>query len=168
MTVSSAEEPSSGDSGNARKTPNDLLCDEWRAYKAEAEEAFKANVTRSNDRVKEFAFAGIALLWVFRAIGRDGRPVLALDLQLAGALFCGGLALDLLQYMFGTAILSRVLDSISSEEKIDSLAGRAWPGAPRAAPPVLDQGGAEYFFWGKMICVLLGDAILLGHLFIAF
>ncbi len=53
---------------------------------------------------RQLAFAGIAVVWVFRATGENGAPVLPKGLALAVLCFALALALDLGQYVVGWLI----------------------------------------------------------------
>lgn len=58
---------------------------------------------KASDVARSIAFAGIALVWVFK-IDSDPSPKLPNDLLLPAGLFAIGLSFDLLQYITGSVI----------------------------------------------------------------
>ena len=108
---------------------------------------------------RKLGFAGIAVIWIFKADLPGKAYTLAPELYQAGVMIVLSLALDLLQYIFGSLIWGAFW---RSKEK-----GGATESQEITAPPFFNWP-AIACYWGKLIVMV--DAyyyllrFLLGHI----
>lgn len=110
---------------------------------------------KASDVARQLAFAGIAAIWVFH---QGSGSAVAVPAALIGpaALFIGGLACDLLQYVSGTLIwgaFHRI-----QEERLGAGSKK-----PLTAPAYFNWPGL-FFFWAKLALILIGYVLLLHYL----
>ena len=74
---------------------------------ADLREAYKDYSRRAGDIVRQLAFAGIAVVWLFR-VEDSGQPHLDPDFVGVAFLLVLTLTFDLFQYAFGTLILGSI------------------------------------------------------------
>lgn len=109
------------------------------------------------DTSRAFAFAGIALIWVFKTSSASGEPILPLNLVIAGFLFCIGLASDLLR-LFLAAFIAK-------NDAIYALMDGKVLGADRILCNIFDRVALDKVaILLEMSCVLLGFGFTLYHL----
>jgi hypothetical protein len=106
---------------------------------------------------RQLAFAGIAIIWIFRSVAEEpGEPLLPREFLGPGALIVLALAADLLQYAWASAIWGRV--SRRMEQTGNTEDAPAWVNWPTDA-----------LFWLKIVCVMIAyiwlGAVLFGRLF---
>jgi len=119
----------------------------------DARQAYYDHSGKASDVARALAFAGIALIWIFK-IEDEGGPHIPAELLLPAALLAISLACDLLQYISLTlawGIYHRV------KEKAGTKAGTEFQ-----APNVLNWPGLV-FFWGKLFSVAWGFLLLVGY-----
>jgi hypothetical protein len=87
---------------------------------------------KASDVSRNLAFAGIAVIWLFK-VG-DAAPRLPVNLMLPLVLFCVGLAFDLLQYVAGVAVWGlfqwhhdQCLSDVSADPELDAPSWFNWP-----------------------------------------
>jgi hypothetical protein len=103
---------------------------------------------------RQVAFAGIALIWIFKN-DVQGTYTLPADLLVPALCFVLGLSLDLLQYVFATAVWGIFA-------RVKEMQG-ASPDQSLTAPPYFNLP-ALVCFWGKVLAVLVGYLGLLAYL----
>ena len=119
----------------------------------DARDNYYFNSGKTSDLVRQLGLAAIAVIWLFK-YEVAGTPKIPATLLLPLVLVVIGLALDLLQYAFATAIwgiFHRVKER-SIEEDTDFVAPRQvnWP--------------AITFFWLKVVAIGSAYYLLLQHL----
>ncbi|MDA1312484.1 MAG: hypothetical protein O2968_04025 [Acidobacteria bacterium] len=113
---------------------------------------------QTSDNVRRLCFAGIAIIWVFKA--QAGTPG-STDLRIPSILLWSGicilvsLVLDFLQYLYGTiawGMLHRLKEKAGTPMQTDFKAPAAinWP--------------TNSFFLGKVLFVAVGYALILSFL----
>lgn len=118
-------------------------------------EAYYSNTGKLSDIVRQLAFAGIAIVWIFKTdVG--GRPTVPPDLISAAILLVSGLTLDLLHYVAGSliwGIYNRVKERGGQGEDADFKAPAQlnWP--------------LLFFFWSKTAVMALAYGFLLRSLY---
>jgi len=110
---------------------------------------------KASDVARQLAFAGIAVIWVFHE-GRGSAVAVPATLIVPAALFIGGLACDLLQYASGTLIWGAF-------HRIQEQRLGAGSKKPLTAPAYFNWPGL-FFFWSKLVLVLLAYALLLAYM----
>ncbi len=104
---------------------------------------------------RQLAFAGIAVVWIF-VIKKDGQVAISQNLLVPLSFFVGGLAFDLIQYMYASAawgIYNRIKE-LQSDITIET---------EFKAPKVINWP-TNLFFWAKSIAVVFGYYFLLQYL----
>jgi hypothetical protein len=100
---------------------------------------------------RKFAFAGIALIWVFKTESA-GRQIVPTELFLPGLLIAIGLACDLLQYVVKSELWLRVTkkneDAKHTHFKVSKNIGRV----------------VDIFYWLKIIAVMAAYVFLIRFL----
>jgi hypothetical protein len=114
---------------------------------------YEASATASA-RVRNLAFAGIAIVWVFKA-GEGVASAIPSPLIFPLILFAATLTLDLFQYLSGTLVWGafhrlKEKNGIEEEADIDAPRWSNWP--------------ALGFFWAKAVAVIGGYAYLVRFL----
>jgi hypothetical protein len=106
---------------------------------------------------RNLAFAGIAIVWIFKADVPGGGFRVPLILVWASfALICG-LACDLLQYVYGAAawgLLHRIMEKKLHRNQEKDFGAPIWINWP-----------TEVFFWFKIVGVAVGYLLILIFLF---
>lgn len=111
---------------------------------------------KASDIARQLGFAGIAVIWLFKANGDgDGYYALHSNLFLAGLLIVAALSLDLFQYVFSAAIwgfFSRRIEKRGAKATgtVDAPIYLNWPGL--------------FFFWTKLIVMMIAYGVLLRFL----
>jgi len=130
-----------------------------RRYAASAPywQKFEDFSKKLGDTSRAFAFAGIALIWVFKTSSASGEPRLPLYLVIAGFFFCIGLASDLLR-LFLAAFIAKY-------DAIYALMDGNIVGADRIMYNLFNRVALEWMvILLEMSCVLLGFGFTLYHL----
>lgn len=108
---------------------------------------------KASDTARGLAFAGIAVVWVFRVDGSgDVATMLPADLLRALGMLVAALALDLMQYVVAAAIwgsFSRLKETQLGKEYEGEL----------SAPRYLNWPGLACF-WGKLAALVSAYAML--------
>lgn len=110
---------------------------------------------KASDVSRQLAFAGIAVIWVFHQ-GHGSSVDVPGSLIAPAALFIGGLACDLLQYVSGTLIWGAF-------HRIQEQRLGAGSKKPLTAPAYFNWPGL-FFFWSKLALTLIGYLLLLRYL----
>lgn len=110
---------------------------------------------KASEIARQLSLAGIAVIWIFKA-EKAGALAVPQALHLPAVLFIVALALDLLQYVIGTAIwgtFSRYHEWKGLKDEVELEAPRFfnWPGL--------------FFFWGKLVAVLYAYAALFRYIY---
>lgn len=107
---------------------------------------------KASDVARQLAFAGIAVVWVFKQ-QEVAKVTLPEVLVLPALLFVVALALDLLQYVFATLIWGQLVqhyaDKVGEDEVIETSKVRNWP--------------ALCCFWLKISFVFAGYGFLVSY-----
>jgi hypothetical protein len=109
---------------------------------------------KTSEIVRQLGFAGIALIWIFRAEG-GGQQIIPGELVPAAALIVTGLAFDLLHAVVGTlawGIYHRYKETTGTKEQAEFLA------------PAWINWGTIFFFWAKTIVMAIAYLYLLRFL----
>src|SRR5215208_1329761 len=69
----------------------------------DTQEAYQYYSGKTSDIVRQLAFAGLAVIWVFKT-DAGGRQIINPQLLLAGIFLILGLTLDFLHYVVGTLV----------------------------------------------------------------
>ena len=110
--------------------------------------------SKTSEISRQLSFAGIALVWVFKA--KDAAPTdIPLELLWPAGLFVLSLGIDLLHAAYGTfvwGVFSRFHEKrhIGAEDELDAPAWFNWP--------------SLLLFWGKVSAVIAGYAITLAYI----
>jgi hypothetical protein len=111
---------------------------------------------KASDVARSLAFAGIAVIWIFKT-GSDAAPHLRPELLPPTALLSLGLAMDLLQYAYAAAALG--IFARTKEKRLSSLTEDPELDAPRQMNwPTLT------FFWGKLFCIGAAYALIVRYI----
>ena len=110
---------------------------------------------KTSDIARQLAFAGIALIWLFKK-EENGQFTVPADLHLPGALIVGVLALDLIQYILGAFVwflFYRIKEraGFSDKKKIDHS---NWLEAPIWIPFFLKTITILYAYWLMLFYLL--------------
>lgn len=110
---------------------------------------------KASDIARYLAFAGIALIWAFKAQDGDGHYGLASELWTAGVLIVIGLTLDLLQYFWatlawGTFCRIKERSGMKPTSRLDAPTWLNWP--------------TNLFFYSKIGFVLVAYLVLVFYL----
>ncbi len=109
---------------------------------------------KTSEIVRQLGFAGIALIWIFRAES-NGKQIIPGNLIPAATLIVTGLAFDLLHAVVGTmvwGIYHRHKEKQGTKEQAEFLAPR-WI-----------NWGTIFFFWAKTIVMVIAYIYLLRFL----
>jgi hypothetical protein len=106
---------------------------------------------KASDVSRNLAFAGVAVIWLFK-VG-DSTPILPRNLVLPLLLFCVGLACDLLQYVASVVVWGSFqwrhdqrLANPHDDPELDAPSWFNWP--------------ALVFFTAKLVAVSVGYVVL--------
>jgi len=108
----------------------------------------------ASEVARKLAFSGIALIWVF-APGQPSNPAIPRGLLVPGILIVIGLALDLLQYISGTA-------SWGVYARIQANSGRK--ASDTVKPPRWLNWPQNTAFWLKLASIVATYGLLLSFL----
>ena len=142
----------------------ELWRQEWREYRSYAEELFKGFVARANEVIRQLAFAGIAVVWVFRETISATQFKLAPELRWAAIFFLVTLVLDFAYYVVGFFTANSRIDEIKRQDQEAVRAGKAWPSDPLGPPPDIPEGGVKFLFIAKVFVLIAGAGLLLFYL----
>ena len=111
---------------------------------------------KSSDVARQLSLAGIALIWIFK-VEKAGPLAVPEALHLPAILFVVSLGLDLLQYVFSTAIWGifsyyHEQNGMKDDMELEAPNFFNWPSLA--------------FFWGKLLTVLFAYAVLLDYIFL--
>jgi hypothetical protein len=105
-----------------------------------------------SERVRQLAFAGIAVIWIFRVGEKSGGITYSREMLWPLGLFVASLACDLLHYLYKTLVAgylnSHYYAKYGDNDK-DVFVSPRW------------GLGAEFFFWMKTLLVIVGYGFLL-------
>lgn len=111
---------------------------------------------KAGDVARQLAFAGIAVVWLFR-LGQDSGPAIPQPLILPAILLVLSLGFDLLQYITATIVWGifqwcedRKLNDPKDDPDIDSP---NWLPVPQFI-----------LFWSKLVCVVAAYLLLIKYL----
>lgn len=102
---------------------------------------------------RQLGFAGLAIIWIFR--NENLGKVIPASLVSPGLLIVVGLACDLLQYVWATAVwggYQQLLERRGTPES-EELDAPGWFNWPTLA-----------FFWGKLVAIVVAYGLLIGFL----
>jgi hypothetical protein len=121
----------------------------------EYKEVYQEFSGKLSDNVRKLAFAGIAIVWIFKQ-EKEGTFILPYLLKLAMLMFVIALSFDLLQYVYQTltwGIFYRHFEKKLPSEESELMASKYlnWP--------------AIFFFWSKVIALAVGYVLILKFLF---
>ena len=112
---------------------------------------------RVSESVKQYAFVGIAIIWIFKTTTNPGElPIIPQQFYLAAIVFCITLILDLLQYISGTLIWRHLFRS--NEREHGALSKIDLTHSPKWVWPL------NFFMVGKVLTLFLGYFYLLRAL----
>jgi hypothetical protein len=107
---------------------------------------------KASDVARSLAFAGIALVWIFK-IGGDAFPRPRPELLAPTALLTLGLAFDLLQYIYSAAAWGvftrfneRSLPNLTEDPELDAPKVINWP--------------TLILFWAKLGCIAVAYVLM--------
>ncbi|MDP8217159.1 MAG: hypothetical protein P9M03_00325 [Candidatus Theseobacter exili] len=111
---------------------------------------------KASDVARQLAFAGIALVWIFKQEAR-GIPEIPTNLILPSALLASALAFDLLQYIWASAIWGGFQKyhekKRGEEEKDPDLIAPNWFNWPTLT-----------FFWFKLVFVITAYFLIIKYI----
>lgn len=121
----------------------------------DAREAYDTFSWKASDIARQLGFAGLAIVWLSAIQGEEGAR-LPHRLALATGLIVTSLALDLLQYLYGSVAWGifhryKELSGVGEDKEFTAPAKINWP--------------TNGLFWLKQLPVLGAYALLLRHLF---
>lgn len=125
---------------------------------AEVRNDYYGFTSKASDVARQLAFAGIAVVWIFKA-GDTAHPSIPGALLPPLLSFGVALGLDLLQYAFASAIWG--IFSWRKERWIERHS--ATKDEEFQAPECLNWP-ALIFFWGKIAAAAIGHALLIAHI----
>jgi hypothetical protein len=133
----------------------DDLVEENPEITVTVDEGYKISVDASDKASeinRQLAFAGIAIIWVFKIDAGGGRQIVPYELFLPGLLLVIGLGLDLLHYVLKSEIWYRIT---RKHEKADSL---NFPVAPWVNYP------GDILYWLKILATVSAYVLLVRFL----
>jgi hypothetical protein len=121
----------------------------------EARESYYYYSGKASDRVRQLAFAGIALIWILKIDDRGNQAIPEI-LIIAAVFIVAGLGFDLLQYLYGSAawgIFHRCKENKRTKEnsQFQAPAKINWP--------------TNAFFWLKAVSIIISYCFILFFLF---
>jgi len=117
-------------------------------------ETYYALSGKASDVCRQLAFAGIALIWIFKE--DKGGPLAVPDaLLLPAALFVIALALDLVQYVYG----SLAWGAFSRYHE-----GRQISATAELSAPMYINWPTLFCFWLKLTLCIVSYALVLTHI----
>lgn len=136
---------------STRNDNNQEVLDEIRSH-------YSYFTGKASDISRSLAFGGIAVIWIFKTT-TDTKIMLPVALLAPLIWFVGGLALDLLQYIFGGLIWWAYYRIKERQHK-----KRRWSSDGNMNAPAVLPGIIHVFYWSKLVCVLVGYAYLLVYM----
>jgi len=112
--------------------------------------AFESFSGTVSDLARKLGLAGIDVIWIFKIDHKAGSPSLPADLYLPLAIFCAGLFVDLLQYLYATIAWASALNFSGKSKDNDLIKVPEWINKP-----------TWVFFALKIVCFLAGYILLL-------
>ena len=106
---------------------------------------------KSSEINRQLAFAGIAIIWVFKT-DSGGRQIVPDELFLPGLLLVSGLSLDLLHYVIKSEIWYRVTRS-KEKAGIAEFTVPEWVNYP-----------GDILYWLKIVATIVAYALLIRFL----
>ncbi len=106
---------------------------------------------KSSEINRQLAFAGIAIIWVFKT-DSGGRQIVPNDLFLPGLFLVLSLTFDLLQYVIKSEIWYRVTRK-KEKARVNEFTVSPWINYP-----------ADILYWAKIIATLIAYALLIRFL----
>jgi hypothetical protein len=122
---------------------------------SEAREGYYSHTGKASDVARQLAFAGIALIWIFKK-DSPGTPTIDGAFVPAAKWLVFALIADLLQYVLAAAIWGSF---IRWKERQDGTTMET----RFSAPPQLNWPGL-FFFGAKIVCVFVGYCMLSKHI----
>ncbi len=121
---------------------------------ADCRAAYQELSGKASDLSRTLSLSAIAIIWVFKSDTSNG-PSIPSELVVPGFFVVSSLALDLLQYVAGTAAWGgygriKELSGVSANEEFQAPRWLNWP--------------ATTFFYGKLTCVAVAYFLLLRFL----
>lgn len=109
---------------------------------------------KAGDIVRQLAFAGVAVIWIFRVTESD-KNIIPDELLYPLGAFCVCLLFDILHYSWSAFIwgaFHRIKESkvLAGELKDEKILAPAWFNLP-----------ANILFWGKILIVIFGYTLLI-------
>jgi hypothetical protein len=120
----------------------------------DARENYYTLSAKASDIVRQLGFAGIALIWVFKA-DQGGKVAIPKSLWPSATFIVVGLTMDLLQYVAGS-LLWGIYHRLKEREEISET-------DQFTAPPWINWP-AIFFFWGKITAMAAAYGLLLWYL----
>ena len=121
----------------------------------ECREYFYEFSGKLSDNARKLAFAGIAIVWIFKQ-GKDGSFAIPDELKTAMLMLVVSLALDLLQYIYQTIVWGSFHtykeNELKHDEEMDFL-------APRIFKDI-----ANVIFWLKVVALVIGYVFMVRFL----
>ena len=111
---------------------------------------------KTSDIARHLAFAGIALIWIFK-IGAAPAPKIPQELHIPTILLALTLAFDLLQYFVGTAIWG--IFQWYQERKLENIKDD-----PELTTPSWFKSPQLFFFCLKVITILWAYYLLINYI----
>ena len=108
-----------------------------------------------SDNVRKLAFAGIAIVWIFKQ-GNNGNFSIPDALKSVMLMFVISLSLDLLHYIWQTIVWGSFYTYKENELKHD--------GTVDFLAPSIFKNVAYVIFWSKVIALLIGYVFMLRFL----
>lgn len=127
-------------------------------------DSFYTFTGKLSDSVRQFSFAGVAVVWLFK-VGGENAAGISWDPWLIWPLGCFVLALtlDLIQYAYYSLVWGiyhreKEIEIQTMEEKGEDIPEFFY------VSPIINRVGYT-FFWGKTFFVVVGYILLLSHIF---
>jgi hypothetical protein len=124
----------------------------------EARQCYYETSGKASDITRQLAFAGIAVIWIFKN-GPDDAPTIPNDLILAAAIFVLALALDFMHY-----VVKALLWGAYHRHKEKSLRKEGIPLDSDFEFPRYINWPTVVLFWTKIVTLLAGQSVLFIYL----
>jgi hypothetical protein len=130
---------------------------------SEYKETYQRLSGKASDAARNLAFAGIALIWIFK-IDTPGSPKLPYDLIFPCGLFVLTLCSDFLQYIVGTIVWGS-FHCYQEKKKYAEYGSKAVEEDPDIDSPWYFPWFQNIFFIIKIICVLISYVMILNYIY---
>ena len=140
----SADEPSLMPTKNDESNPDTLTLKDGYERSGEASD-------KSSEINRQLAFAGIAIIWVFKT-DSDGRQIVPNELFLPGLLLVASLSFDLLQYVVKSEIW-RIVTRKKEKAGVKEF----------VVPPWINYFG-DALYWIKIVATIIAYVLLMRFL----